>query len=205
MNGFRRDIVQCGKKIVDLGLVKATSGNISLRGDNSFFVTPSGYPLSSLSEELIVEVDSHGNVLHSASSGACYEKIKPSMETKLHLAVYNAHPTAKAIVHAHPLYATIIGTITEIKPLTYEAAAFIYPIDYVPPVLPGTPELADYVGKTQAKVIVLKNHGVVVWGETLAECIFRMQVVEENAEQIFVAKSFGKMPESPLDEVLKLS
>jgi L-fuculose-phosphate aldolase len=198
----KKAIAECGKQIVDLGLVKATSGNISYRGTDSFFITPSGYPLNMLTAEEIVEVEATGQAIEVKEG--VFGPLKPSMETGLHLAVYKAHPEAKAIVHAHPLYATLLGTIMEIRPVTYEAACFIYPINYVPPLLPGSKELATYVGNTKANVIVLKNHGVVVWGETLTECVFRMQVMEENAEQLYLAESLGYHPVVSEEDIFKL-
>jgi len=192
LNSLKRLVLECSKELVSLSLVKATSGNVSLRDKNRFFITPSGYPLHSLSEDLIVEINSSGQALEEKTGP--FGLLKPSMETQLHLAIYNAHPEAKAIVHAHPLYATIIGTYIPLKPLTYEAAAFIEPIDYVPPLQPGSKELAAYVGKTTASVIVLKNHGVVVWGDNSKECIFKMQVMEENAKQTYIANTMGVLP-----------
>lgn len=196
---LKRAIIECGKEIVDLGLVKATSGNISLRGnsDDSFFITPSGYPLNSLFDESIVEVDKEGKP-------KSLDMLKPSMETGLHLAIYRTHSEAKAIVHAHPLYSTILGTIIKLTPITYEAAMFVEPTDYVPAILPGTKELAEAVAKTTAQVIVLKQHGVVVWGSNLKECLFRLQVLEENAEQIFIAKTMGYIPKISKRDIIKL-
>ncbi len=193
MNSFKRLVLECSQELVSLSLVKATSGNVSLRLSNSFLITPSGYPLHSLTEDLIVEINSCGHALEEKTGPFGF--LKPSMETQLHLALYHAHPKAKAVVHAHPLYATIIGTYLPLKPLTYEAKAFIDPIDYIPPLQPGSKELAAYVGRTTAQVIVLKNHGVVVWGDNFQECIFKMQVMEENAKQTYIGKTMGILPQ----------
>ncbi|MDD2430477.1 MAG: class II aldolase/adducin family protein [Firmicutes bacterium] len=184
----RNAIVSCGKELVELGLVRANSGNISVRaGLDSIFITPSGEPLNKLNSGDIIEIDSKGKSLSDNSK-------MPSMEASMHLGIYRGNSNCQAIVHAHPLYATIIGTIMEIKPLTYEAAVFCESIDYIPAVSPGSKDLADLVSNTTAQVIVLKNHGVVVWGEDLEECVFRLQVIEENAIQTYIAKSMGTAP-----------
>ncbi len=93
-------VIETGLEMLKSSLVVGTWGNISARipEENVFAITPSGVDYETIEPIDVVIIDMDGNVV----SG---EK-KPSIEWKLHLAIYKAREDIRAIVHTHSTYAT---------------------------------------------------------------------------------------------------
>ncbi len=84
------------------GLNAGTSGNVSLRVDDGFLITPSGIPYERLVPGDVVHVD-----LEGVATGAH----RPSSEWRIHRDVYRARGDVAAIVHAHPTHATALACL----------------------------------------------------------------------------------------------
>ena len=78
------------------------SGNVSIRHDDGFLITPSGVKYSSLKNEDIVFVSLDGKFED--------KKMKPSSEWRFHKDIYLNKTEANAIVHAHSTHATAVST-----------------------------------------------------------------------------------------------
>ena len=100
MKSLKNDIVYISKKTLDLGLNNGSEGNVSVRRNDTIFITPSGIETASLNESLISEVDINGNVKN---------KKKPSSEILLHLNIYRNRPEISSIVHCHSIWASILS------------------------------------------------------------------------------------------------
>src|SRR5579862_4518646 len=87
------------------GWVPATSGNFSVRsvqGDGErIFITPSGLDKGLVTPADLLEIDGEGQPV--TSNG------KPSAETSLHLALYRARTEARAILHVHTVWNTLLS------------------------------------------------------------------------------------------------
>ena len=95
----RRQIVEAGKRLRDRFFVASNDGNISARlSANEILITPTSVNKGDVTAEGILKIDMQGTV----TSGS----LKPSSETKMHLAVYKTRADVQAIVHAHPPAAT---------------------------------------------------------------------------------------------------
>ncbi|MFB3851967.1 MAG: class II aldolase/adducin family protein [Acidobacteriota bacterium] len=169
------------------GLVSATDGNISLRLDNGFLATPSGFPKRELKEEEIVELDAQGNSL----SG------KPSSEIKMHLEIYKTRKDVNAVVHAHPPFVTALSLIDEDFeriPLS-EFFITIQKVKTLGYIEPGSFELARKTAKLlkakETRAVVLKNHGAVTVGNSLKSAYYRMESLEHSSKIYFLAKLMG--------------
>ncbi|MBQ2890882.1 MAG: class II aldolase/adducin family protein, partial [Clostridia bacterium] len=98
---IKKQICDIGKRIYDRRMVAANDGNISVKiSDNEFLCTPTGVSKGFMTPDYICKIDGQGNILH-ANPG-----FKPSSEIKMHLRVYQKRPDVKAVVHAHPIFAT---------------------------------------------------------------------------------------------------
>ena len=92
---------EIGKRVYNRGMVASNDGNFSVKlNDNEFLCTPTGVSKGFMTPEYICKVDAKGNVLE-ANPG-----FKPSSEVKMHMRIYEKRPDVKAVVHAHPIYAT---------------------------------------------------------------------------------------------------
>ena len=75
----REEIAKFGRSLYQRGLVHATSGNISLRLDDGWLITPTNTCMGELDPAAISKVDASGNLVAGE---------KPSKEAFLHLGVY---------------------------------------------------------------------------------------------------------------------
>ena len=92
------------RETLRLDLNAGTSGNVSARlPDGRIVVTPSALPYDDLTPDDLVLVDLDGTVLAAPH--------RPSGELALHLACYRALPGARAVVHTHPLHATMFACL----------------------------------------------------------------------------------------------
>ena len=102
MKNLRSEVIKYAKMLNSRKLSALRSGNISVRFQDGFLITPSGKKYSSLKNRDIVFVSLEGE----------FDKNKgiPSSEWRFHQDVYLNKKEAKAIVHAHSNYATAIST-----------------------------------------------------------------------------------------------
>ena len=100
INKKKNDVIKFSKMLNDKKLSALRSGNISVRHNNGFFITPSGKKYSSLKVKDIVFVSLDGK----------YEKkYKPSSEWRFHQDIYVKKKDAQAIVHSHSTNATALS------------------------------------------------------------------------------------------------
>jgi L-fuculose-phosphate aldolase len=189
MEKIRKRLTEYGKKIVEKGLVVGSGGNISAREGNFVYLSPSGFFLDEIKEEQWVKVD--------LKTGKIYSDLRPTCEISMHIGIYIEREDVKAVFHTHP--AITIGLISsgvKFKPFSPEFVGILGKkvaiIDYVSP---GGKEIKEKVCKEIKKVnvVLLKNHGVVVVGESIKEAYTRSLLVEEIAKSLFVGIISGKM------------
>ena len=184
-------------------LTTTSGGNISFKLGNQVFITPSQ------TDKATIKADEIGILSISGENKTPH--LKPSMESKMHLAIYHHRPDVKAIVHAHPVFATSFCiSKKEIKTnLAGEAWAVIgTPVkaDYR---LMGTKDLANVVAEAslEGNVILLENHGVLAVGNNLLQAYDRLEVTEAAAKMTFITELMGErkeLSESELKEIDKL-
>lgn len=181
-NKLRDEIAVLGKSLFDRGMTYASSGNISVRTeDGGWIVTPSGSCLGRLDPEKMSKLDKDGNHL----SGD-----KPTIETFLHMAVYEERPTAQAIVHLHSTHSVAVSCLKEIDPknvLPPITAYYVMKVGILPLIPffpPGSLDLAAAVREAASKhhAVLLANHGPVVAGKTLADAVYATEELEETSK-----------------------
>jgi L-fuculose-phosphate aldolase len=173
-------------RLAELGLVRETSGNISVRSGERVFITPTGGRLSELRAEDVVVIDLDGNVVDGT--------LAPTSELDLHLGVYRRY-AAGAVVHTHAPVATALACVLDELPcIHYEMLALGGSIRVAPYATFGTPELAELVldaleGRTAA---LMANHGVLVHGTDLQWAIRSTELLEWAATLYWRAASLGE-------------
>lgn len=100
-------ICDWGRSLFDRGLTSGSSGNISVRTDTGFIITPTNPCLGRLLPERLSILDGAG--VHNSGD-------EPSKEVLLHLAFYEARPQAGAVVHLHSTYATALSCRSDLNP-----------------------------------------------------------------------------------------
>ncbi len=185
-----------GKKLIEyaqlsykLGLVWGKSGNMSLRLDNNhFIITASGASLRELDESDIVKCS-------LASEGMeVYSEKKPSMEFRMHREIYRVREDVCAILHAQPLFSTLIACSLEIeleRGILPESIAYLTKIERVTYHHPGSVELAKEAAKQSidADVLLLENHGVLCIGTSGEDVINKAETLEFLARLTITAQN----------------
>ena len=177
----RDEIALFGKSIFDRGLTFGSSGNISVRTeDGGWLMTPSGSCLGRLDPARIAKIDKHGN--HVSGD-------KPTIETPLHMAMYEMRATSNAIVHLHATHSVAVSCLKEVDhknvlpPITAYYVMKIGTLPLVPFIPPGSVDLAKAVRELASDhhAVLLANHGPVVAGKTLADAVYATEELEETA------------------------
>ncbi len=189
MDVTRKEMVRVCRQLDALGFVPATDGNVSVRLDGGrILITPSMLRKGNIKESQLLVTDLEGKVL--AGRG------KPSSEIKMHLYTYKMRPDIKAIVHAHPPFATAFAAagLDLRAPLLPEVVLTVGPVPLAPYATPSTEEvprsIAPLIKKHQA--LLLANHGVLALGRNLEEALQRMERVEHLAKISFLAREIKR-------------
>lgn len=196
------EIINIAQSLYAKGLLAAADGNIScLVEENKVLITPSGCSKAKLKPEQMTLVGLDGKVYMG----------KPSSELKMHLAIYNNCPKAKAVVHAHPPIATAWSIANpHLKELPGACLSELIlacgSIPFVPFAFPGTEEMGNNLLKFLPKhrVMILARHGGLTWGESLEEAHRGMERLEHTAQVLYYAKNLGGLTELPTEQVIQL-
>ena len=184
----RESIVAMGKELIERKLVAGSWGNISVKlADGVYAVTPSGRGYANQKPEDIIIIDDACNTLDG--------ELTPSSESKLHTAIYNACPEAKAIIHTHSIYASALAAMRKPVPAIIEDIVQIIGgrVNCAEYALPGTQELADnaVAALNGRKSVLLANHGAVCWGKSLADALIVCEILEKAAQIAIICQSCG--------------
>ena len=99
------EVIEYANRMLTEGLVKGTSGNVSVRVGDQVAITPGSVPYPEITPDLVAIVDLDGNHVGGG---------RPSSETPLHTLVYR-ETDAEAVVHTHSIYATTLAcTVDEL-------------------------------------------------------------------------------------------
>ncbi len=160
------------------GLINVRGGNGSVKvSSREFLMTPSGLPKHLLKPDDLVLV---------RLDGTWTGKHKPTIEYRLHLEIYRRVDSAQAILHSHNPYTILalrIGLKLDPRELVETRYAVGECIAVVEELEPGSIDLARRVGEEseRCRVIVLENHGVVAYGETIYHALDAIEALEDYA------------------------
>ena len=168
------------------GLTTATGGNISMRMGKTMLITPSGKDKSSLSADDIAEV--------RISDGAnLTPSQRLSIESDMHRRIYLARPDAGAVVHSHPLFASLFSASGEEidTAIIAEDWYLLDKVAKVPYALMGTEALAEAAAAYAADhdALLLENHGAIAVGRTLIEAFDRLECLEQAAKLTYLSRT----------------
>lgn len=187
-------------RLYSKGLTTASGGNVSMRVGNKILVTPSQTDKAIVTAEQIAVLSEDGVIIST--------RLRKSMESGMHIAIYNKRPDVRAIVHAHPPISTsfAISGKTIKTNLAGESRAMLKDPVLAPYVLMGTRELAEIVSETSLKtnVILMQNHGIITLGETLFQAYDRMEVLEACAKMTLVTNLLGNAHELDASQIQEI-
>jgi L-fuculose-phosphate aldolase len=181
----KKEVAYFMRRLYNKNLTTTSGGNISIKlEDGQVLITPSA------TDKARMKSDQIG--LLSLTGENQTPHLKLSMESGMHIAIYNKRQDINAVIHAHP---PIASAFTALRKninctLTSEARAILGTPVTAPYALMGTPLLADIVAETvrNANVILLENHGVVCLGHSLLAAFDRLEVLEAAAKMTLITE-----------------
>ena len=204
-------IIEAGRRLWQRGMVAANDGNISVRlKEGGFLISRSNISKGFMTPADVLLLDKDGALIQqtAGSPGFCDTDCEPlldqldladggkgvpSVETRLHLAIYALCPDVNAIIHSHAPHATAFalgnGDINSFKleDLRVQLGEVVN-IPYSPA---GTLELAARTAQAMkgAAAGLMANHGAVTVGNDLRQAYYRMEALEQAARIIILSRS----------------
>ncbi len=181
----RTDLVAAYRGLATEGLLKLSSGNLSVRVEDGILITPTGAG-SDVSQRELVLMDGAGRV-----SG---EGI-PSSEWSMHAEIYAARSDAVAVVHTHADACTALSCLRRpLPPFHYMVALFggdDVPCTAYAPF--GSPELARLAASAlkDRTACLLANHGMICFGPSIDSAAKTALALEMLARQYILALQAG--------------
>lgn len=201
MNEYRlkQAIVRVARRLDQKGILTSTDGNISARlDDGGTLITPSGSCKGELEPDQLVRLFRDGSARHG----------RPSSEIALHQMIYAHRPDVRAIIHAHPPYATAyaVAGIALDQPILSEAILSLGRVPVASYAMPTAEELARSVEPFVAShdAVLLRFHGAVCFAGDIEQAGFLMETLEHVSRIDFIRRALGSNELIPATEVARL-
>lgn len=180
------------------GWVAANDGNVSVRRDDGTIVcTPSGVSKREIEPDMLVVIDSAGRVVEGDR--------RPSTEMAMHLRCYADREDVRAVVHAHPPYATAFAAADRALDGygLIEAVLTVGAVPVVPFAMPGTDDVAEAIAPylSHHDALLLRAHGALTVGSDLRTAYYRMESLEQFAKISLAAHQLGGMKDLPRHDI----
>jgi ribulose-5-phosphate 4-epimerase/fuculose-1-phosphate aldolase len=186
----RSEICRVGKSLFERGYVHATAGNISVRLDDGYLITPTDACLGFLEPATLAKTDLQGRQLSGAAA---------SKTLALHRRIYEAHAALstvpRCVIHTHGTHCvalTLHGPQGELLPPI--TPYFVMKVGHVPVVpyhRPGAPEVGERVAAlvarhaaqgTPLRAVMLERLGPNVWHDSPGQAMAVLEELEETAK-----------------------
>jgi len=196
---LKQIIVRVARRLDQKGILTSTDGNLSaLLDDGGTLITPSGSCKGLLEPEQLVRLFRDG----SPRAG------RPSSEIALHRMIYAKRPDVRAIIHAHPPYATAyaVAGIALDQPILSEAILTLGKVPVASYAMPTAEELARSVEPLveHHDAVLMRFHGAVCFARDIEQACYLMETLEHVARIDFIRRSLGSNELIPQSEVARL-
>lgn len=198
----KAEIVRVAKAMYHSGMINLFEGNVSMRVGDTMLLTPSRQDKEQMTPDMIIELDLEGGVRHAK------EGLRPSVEYRMHAALYRMRPDIRAVVHNHSACATAYALAG--KPIASDAHLELNLLFGQIPVAPygmlGTE--AVYTGieplMQDHHVVLLENHGLLAVGPDLLTAYSRAEAAEKIAKTLILTNLLGGEKPLPAEELEKV-
>lgn len=115
-------------------------------------------------------------------------------ELPLYTAVFKSRPDVQSVIHTHPLIATALSMAGKsVFAITHQSAPFEHGIPIYGGDMVNTQELGEGLAETLGKrpAALLKGHGAVVVGSSIAHAVQSTLYLEQAAQQQIWAATLG--------------
>jgi 3-dehydro-4-phosphotetronate decarboxylase len=212
----REEICRVGRSLFERGYVHATAGNISMRLDDGYLITPTDACLGFLDPAQLAFVNLAGEQI----SGE-----RASKTLALHRSIYTATVQAgqatRCVIHTHSTHLVALSLQDQHLPglagwqelLPPITPYFIMKVGHVPllPYLrPGAPEvaklaeqaIADYAARGLIlRAMMLSRLGPNVWHESPAAAMAALEELEETAKLMLLSPQTQALPDQAIEQL----
>jgi L-ribulose-5-phosphate 4-epimerase len=201
---FRRELARACRILAMAGQGDDIWGHATVRvpGTDTFWMKPHKMGLEEVRAEDLLLVNLEGRVVRGT---------RPRhSEVFIHTEIYRARPDVGAVVHTHPVAATVFSSLgVPLRPITHEGAYF------TPPDVPRFDETTDLIvtaerGKSVARALgdrlalLLVAHGIVSVGATIEEATVNALCLDKAARaQLMVPGGIPRQWSSDEDALAK--
>ncbi len=188
----RAGLIKIARDFHARGWMSGTAGNLSARDDDGgFWITASGKPKGRLEESdfLLLSIADGTVIEHTGNN-------KPSAETAIHRVLYQCIPEARACLHVHSVDACLAAArapahadLLPLPPIEMLKGLGVW--DEHPqvnlPLFENDLDVAKIAAAIAARfanslpqvpALMVRGHGVTVWGGHLQEAYNRIEVLE---------------------------
>ncbi len=184
----RAEICRVGASLFARDYVHASAGNISVRLDDGFLITPTDACLGFLQAQ---------DLAHVGLDGVQTSGQRASKTLALHRAIYAAEPLARCVIHTHSTHLVALSLAGVwradciLPPLTPYYVMKVGRVPLVPYHRPGAPEVAAWVTQAMAaaqragqplRAVMLDRLGPNVWHDSPAAAMATLEELEETAK-----------------------
>lgn len=177
----KQEVVAACQKLVEKGYLMATGGNVSMRittggAKNAFAITPSNYDYLKMTPEDVC--------ILGFDLAALEGRLKPSVESAMHVGIYQVRADVKAIVHTHQVYASALTLIKAPIPALFdEQARFLgRSVEIIPYAPSGTGMLKNTISRhvrDHNNAYMMQNHGALVFGHDMERAMHNVEILEK--------------------------
>ncbi|MFT7518017.1 MAG: methylthioribulose-1-phosphate dehydratase [Kiritimatiellia bacterium] len=203
MSDLRDELAEVAATFYHRGWMHGTSGNLSARlPDGTFWVTASGVAKGHMTRDQFLRMTVDGEILERMHDG-----VHPSAETSLHQATYAMDSSAGACLHVHTIEANLLTRMGDpyLLPLApiemikgfgvweFEPRMGVQIFDNVLHVRDIAVAMAERWRdeKPEVPVVLIRDHGMSVWGKDLQEAVNRVEVAQYVFRYMVEARSAG--------------
>jgi len=195
MTNYKKEVIEASKQIVQSGIMtKSLHGNVSLKlPDQDAFLLTAGGSLASMQPENIALFRLDGSLIEGTVMPVGAEIVQ------MHGIVYRLRPEVQSVIHTHSPFATGFAVAGKAIPGAYEALVRNGMVDGVPLAKYGprgsdqsVNNIAEVLREHQGiKGLLLENHGVLAFADSLGGAVRANVTIEEAAEICLYAYGLG--------------
>ena len=189
---LRQEIIDTCLWLKSQGLVFSTWGNISVRlDDGNILITPSKVDYDTMTVDDLVVLAPDGTQVSGTRLS--------TSEREIHRRVMNKRADIGAIIHMHSPYAMMAAARNEGVPVISEemcqllGGAIPLSYEFVPSDMHETLGKVVSASVNETNAVLIRNHGPMCFGKTLAEARVCCQVVEKSCKMYIHLLSAGGM------------
>jgi len=188
---LKEELIVAGKVLVAQGQDDFTRGHISLRlPDNPrlFFMKAHSIGLDEITMQNILTIDLDGKVIAGSA--------RRHSEVYIHSEIFRARPDVNCVIHTHPTYSIALSATGRTLKCYSQPGALFYEAlgtytDTIALIRSQAMGAAVARALGDGRAVLLKNHGVVVTGATIAEAVIGTIMLENGAQVQLLVEAAG--------------